>query len=102
MKDLTGEEEYPAEGRKLEEVLDLIRSGYGTKEEIKESDFDVDDLFSLEEDSETGSDAERQARIGKICEEILGRVFSEEDIEKFRNFLQYQCDHGYYPRQMNR
>ena len=89
MKELTGEEEYPAEGERLEKILGLLRNGYaGT---------DVDSRSSA---PNLGRD--RQAAIGQICEEILGRSFSEEDMEKFRDFMMFQNERGYYPKRMNK
>jgi len=92
MKDLTGKEEYPAEGENLETILDLIREGY-----------EKTDMRSRQEEQEGDNlSRDRQAQIGQICEEILGRSFSQDDLRKFRDFMTFQNDRGYYPRQMNR
>ena len=89
MKELTGESDYPAEGERLKNILSLIRRGY--EETDRTADYPAPD-----------PDRDRRAEIGKICEEILGRSFSDEDMKKFQNYMTFQNDRGYYPRQMNR
>ena len=89
LKELTGESDYPAEGERLKNILSLIRRGY--EETDRTADYPAPD-----------PDRDRRAEIGKICEEILGRSFSDEDMKKFQNYMTFQNDRGYYPRQMNR